>query len=192
MDRARNNKDVRRAFAEGDGRRLFAARDGRARGGRNRFSSPCWAARCGRPGVRQDDHGASFGAEAPRRLAEMVLARPLAPARGYLEADLPFRSCPRSLGALGAAHRPSDRRAPIRRQMVKVIAFAIEAGGAVPIAVGGAKTLLAAAFERLIADQGRRRASEARTSWRIIPGAGSRRERRRACEWRKDHGGQRA
>jgi phytoene dehydrogenase-like protein len=54
---------------------------------------------------------------------------------------------------------------------VKVIAFAIEAAGC-PIAVGGAKTLLAA-FERLIVDQGgavRPRADVVR----IIPGAGSR------------------
>ncbi len=55
--------------------------------------------------------------------------------------------------------------------MVRVIAFAIEAAGC-PIAVGGAKTLLAA-FERLIVEQGGALRSNADVV-RITPGAGAR------------------
>ena len=55
--------------------------------------------------------------------------------------------------------------------MVRVIAFAIEAAGC-PIAVGGAKTLLAA-FERLIVDHGGAVRSSADVV-RILPGTGAR------------------
>ena len=52
--------------------------------------------------------------------------------------DLPIRRAARALGAVGAALRASIPKAPIRAQMVKLIAFAVELAGC-PIAVGGAR-----------------------------------------------------
>ena len=71
---------------------------------------------------------------------------------------------------MGVAHGLGPESA-YSAAMAKVIAFAIEAAGC-PIAVGGAKSLLAA-FERLIVDQGGAVRANADVV-RIIPGPGSR------------------
>ena len=94
----------------------------------------------------------------------------LAPARGYLETT--YRSdAVRDLWAPWVLHTGLGPESAYSAAMVRVIAFAIEAAGC-PIAVGGAKTLLAA-FERLIVDQGGAVRTNADVV-RITPGAGAR------------------
>ena len=105
----------------------------------------------------------------PRRLAEWF-GEALAPARGYLETT--YRSdAVRDLWAPWVLHTGLGPESAYSAAMAKVIAFAIEAAGC-PIAVGGAKTLLAA-FERLIVDQGGAVRPNAEVV-RITPGPGSR------------------
>jgi phytoene dehydrogenase-like protein len=105
----------------------------------------------------------------PRNLAAWF-GEALAPARGYLETA--YRSdAVRDLWAPWVLHTGLGPESAYSAAMVRVIAFAIEAAGC-PIAVGGAKTLLAA-FERLIVDQGGAVRSNADVA-RVIPGPGSR------------------
>ncbi|MGO9358567.1 MAG: phytoene desaturase family protein [Xanthobacteraceae bacterium] len=75
----------------------------------------------------------------------------LAPARGYLETTYQSDAI-RALWAPWVLHTGLGPESAYSAEMAKVIAFAIELAGC-PIAVGGARNLLAA-FERLIADQG--------------------------------------
>ena len=133
-----------------------------------RFSSPCWAARYGRPQSPRRSR-ARLWRRGPRRLAEWF-GEALAPARGYLETT--YRSdAVRDLWAPWVLHTGLGPESAYSAAMAKVIAFAVEAAGC-PIAVGGAKTLLAA-FERLIVDQGGAVRPNADVV-RIIPGPGSR------------------
>jgi phytoene dehydrogenase-like protein len=105
----------------------------------------------------------------PRRLAAWF-GEALAPARGYLEGTYQSEAI-HALWAPWVLHTGLGPESAYSAAMVKVIAFAIEAAGC-PIAVGGAKMLLAA-FERLIVDQGGAVRSNADVV-RIIPGPGSR------------------
>ena len=75
----------------------------------------------------------------------------LTPARNYLETTYTSDAI-RALWAPWVLHTGLGPESAYSAAMTKVIAFAIEAAGC-PIAVGGARSLLAA-FERLIADQG--------------------------------------
>ena len=98
------------------------------------------------------------------------MAKRSRPRAGYLEAT--YRSdAVRDLWAPWVLHTGLGPESAYSAAMVKVIAFAIEAAGC-PIAVGGAKTLVAA-FERLIVDQGGAVRTNADVV-RIIPGPGSR------------------
>ena len=114
MDRARNVKTFD-ALAEGDGQRL-RGRDGRARRGR---AVPLRAARRLALVVRngQDDRARGL-APRPARSRGMVRRGARAGAR-LSRGDLPIGRGSRALGAVGAAHRASDRRAPIRRRWRK-------------------------------------------------------------------------
>jgi phytoene dehydrogenase-like protein len=75
----------------------------------------------------------------------------LAPARGYLETTYQSDAI-HALWAPWVLHTGLGPESAYSAEMAKVIAFAVELAGC-PIAVGGARALLAA-FERLIADQG--------------------------------------
>jgi len=75
----------------------------------------------------------------------------LTPARGYLETTYQSDAI-HALWAPWVLHTGLGPESAYSAEMAKVIAFAVELAGC-PIAVGGARTLLAA-FERLITDQG--------------------------------------
>jgi phytoene dehydrogenase-like protein len=88
----------------------------------------------------------------PRALAAWF-GEALRPSRNYLEST--YRSeAIHALWAPWGLHCGLNPESAYSAQMVKLIAFAVELAGC-PIAVGGAKTLLAA-FARLIEDQGGR------------------------------------
>jgi len=94
----------------------------------------------------------------------------LAPARGYLETTYQSEAV-RALWAPWVLHTGLGPESAYSAEMAKVIAFAVEFAGC-PIAVGGARNLLAA-FERLITDQGGRIRTGADVA-RVIEGAGGR------------------
>ena len=86
----------------------------------------------------------------PRALAAWV-GEALRPSRHYLESTYASDKL-HALWAPWGLHCGLNPESAYSAQMVKVIAFAVEMAGC-PIAVGGAKTLLAA-FEKLIGDHG--------------------------------------
>jgi phytoene dehydrogenase-like protein len=88
----------------------------------------------------------------PRGLAAWF-GEALRPSRHYLESTYSSDAI-HALWAPWGLHCGLNPESAYSAQMIKVIAFAVELAGC-PIAVGGAKTLIAA-FERLIADQGGR------------------------------------
>ena len=88
----------------------------------------------------------------PRNLAAWF-GEALRPSRNYLESTYGSDAI-HALWAPWALHCGLNPESAYSAQMVKLIAFAVELAGC-PIAVGGAKTLLAA-FARLIEDQGGR------------------------------------
>lgn len=94
----------------------------------------------------------------------------LAPARGYLETTYQSEAA-RALWAPWVLHTGLGPESAYSAEMVKVIGFAIELAGC-PIAVGGAKNLLAA-FDRLIRDQGGTIRTGADVT-RVLPGPGGR------------------
>ena len=165
MDRARNIKTFD-ALAEGDGG-AFAAEMG-ALGADAPFvfallGGSLWSSGTAKTLARE------LWRRRPRRLAEWF-GGALAPARAYLETT--YRSdAVRDLWAPWVLHTGLGPESAYSAAMVKVIAFAVEAAGC-PIAVGGAKTLVAA-FERLIVDQGGAARANADVV-RIISGAGAR------------------
>ena len=165
MDRARNVKTFD-ALAEGDGGAFAAEMDALGADAPFLFSllgGSLWSSGIAKTLARE------LWRRGPRNLAEWF-GEALAPARGYLEAT--YRSdAVRDLWAPWVLHTGLGPESAYSAAMVKVIAFAIEAAGC-PIAVGGAKTLLAA-FERLIVDQGGAVRANADVV-RIIPGPGSR------------------
>ena len=120
----------------------------------------------------------------PRELAAWF-GEALTPARHYLEATYASDAV-HALWAPWGLHCGLNPESAYSAQMVKVIAFAVELAGC-PIAVGGAKTLLAA-FERLIADKAARFGA-ARTSSASIPRARRARAGRAACVGGTDRGG---
>ena len=92
--------------------------------------------------------------EAWRRGPRALLAwfgEALRPSRNYLEATYASEAI-HALWAPWGLHCGLNPESAYSAQMIKVIAFAVELAGC-PIAVGGARTLVAA-FEKLIADQG--------------------------------------
>ena len=92
--------------------------------------------------------------EAWRRGPRALLAwfgEALRPSRNYLESTYASEAI-HALWAPWGLHCGLNPESAYSAQMIKVIAFAVELAGC-PIAVGGARTLLAA-FEKLIADQG--------------------------------------
>ena len=165
MDRARNIKTFD-ALAEGDGRAFAAEMDALGADAPFLFAllgGSLWSSGIAKTIMRE------LWRRGPRRLAEWF-GEALAPARGYLEAT--YRSdAVRALWAPWVLHTGLGPESAYSAAMAKVIAFAIEAAGC-PIAVGGAKTLLAA-FERLIVDQGGAVRPSAEVV-RITPGPGSR------------------
>ena len=88
----------------------------------------------------------------PRALAAWF-GEALRPSRHYLESTYASDHI-HALWAPWGLHCGLNPESAYSAQMIKVIAFAVELAGC-PIAVGGAKSLLAA-FERLIVDQGGR------------------------------------
>ena len=146
MDRTRNVKTFE-ALAEGDGApsRPRWTRSAPTRRSCSRLlGGSLWSSGMARTLVRE------VWRRGPRSLAAWF-GEALAPARGYLETT--YRSdAIRALWAPWVLHTGLGPESAYSAAMAKVIAFAIEAAGC-PIAVGGAKTLLAA-FERLIVDQG--------------------------------------
>jgi phytoene dehydrogenase-like protein len=165
MDRARNIKTFD-ALAEGDGRAFAAEMD--ALGADAPFLFALLGGSLWSPGIAKT-LAQQLWRRGPRNLAEWF-GEALAPARGYLEAT--YRSdAVRDLWAPWVLHTGLGPESAYSAAMVKVIAFAIEAAGC-PIAVGGAKTLVAA-FDRLIVDQGGAVRANADVV-RITPGPGSR------------------
>jgi phytoene dehydrogenase-like protein len=154
------------ALAEGDGRAFAAEMDALGADAPFLFAllgGSLWSSGIAKTLARE------LWRRGPRNLAEWF-GEALAPARGYLEAT--YRSeAVRDLWAPWVLHTGLGPESAYSAAMVKVIAFAVEAAGC-PIAVGGAKTLLAA-FERLIVDQGGAVRPSADVV-RIIPDAGSR------------------
>ena len=165
MDRARNVKTFD-ALAEGDGGAFAAEMEALGADAPFLFAllgGSLWSSGIAKTLARE------LWRRGPRNLAEWF-GEALAPARGYLEAT--YRSeAVRDLWAPWVLHTGLGPESAYSAAMVKVIAFAVEAAGC-PIAVGGAKTLLAA-FERLIVDQGGAVRPSADVV-RIIPDAGSR------------------
>ena len=165
MDRARNVRTFD-ALAEGDGGAFAAEMDALGADAPFLFAllgDSLWSSGIAKTLARE------LWRRGPRRLAEWF-GEALAPARGYLETT--YRSdAVRALWAPWVLHTGLGPESAYSAAMVKVIAFAIEAAGC-PIAVGGARTLLAA-FERLIVDQGGAVRANAEVV-RIIPGPGSR------------------
>ena len=86
----------------------------------------------------------------PRALGAWV-GEALRPSRHYLESTYTSDAL-HALWAPWGLHCGLNPESAYSAQMVKVIAFAVEAAGC-PVAVGGAKTLLKA-FERMIVDRG--------------------------------------
>ena len=165
MDRARNVKTFD-ALAEGDGAAFAAEMDALGADAPFLFSllgGSLWSSGIAKTLARE------LWRRGPRNLAAWF-GEALAPARGYLETA--YRSdAVRDLWAPWVLHTGLGPESAYSAAMVRVIAFAVEAAGC-PIAVGGAKTLLAA-FERLIVDQGGAVRPSADVA-RIIPGPGSR------------------
>src|SRR5271169_4140679 len=165
MDRARNVRTFD-ALAEGDGSAFAAEMDALGTDAPFLFSllgGSLWSSGIAKTLARE------LWRRGPRNLAAWF-GEALAPARGYLEAT--YRSdAVRALWAPWVLHTGLGPESAYSAAMVRVIAFAVEAAGC-PIAVGGAKTLLAA-FERLIVDQGGAVRPNADVV-RIIPGPGSR------------------
>src|SRR5271154_7137645 len=137
MDRARNVKtfDV---LAEGDGRAFAAEMDALGADAPFLFAllgGSLWSFGVVKTILRQAWN------RGPRNLAAWF-GEALAPARGYLETT--YRSdAIRALWAPWVLHTGLGPESAYSVEMAKVIAFAVEAAGC-PIAVGGAKTLLAA------------------------------------------------
>ena len=165
MDRARNVKTFD-TLAEGDGRAFAAEMDALGADAPFLFAllgGSLWSSGIAKTLARE------LWRRGPRNLAAWF-GEALAPARGYLETT--YRSdAVRDLWAPWVLHTGLGPESAYSAAMAKVIAFAIEAAGC-PIAVGGAKTLVAA-FERLIVDQGGAVRANADVV-RIIPGPGSR------------------
>ena len=127
-----------------DGRRRgVRPRDGRAWAPTRRSCSRCSAAACGRATTAMLIAREAWK-RGPRALAAWF-GEALRPARHYLEATYPSDAL-HALWAPWGLHCGLNPESAYSAQMVKVIAFAVEVAGC-PIAVGGAKTLLAA-FER--------------------------------------------
>ena len=181
MDRARNVKTFD-ALAEGDGRAFAADMDALGADAPFLFAmlgGSLWSSGIAKTLARE------VWRRGPRKLAEWF-GEALAPARNYLEAT--YRSdAVRDLWAPWVLHTGLGPESAYSAAMVKVIAFAIEAAGC-PIAVGGGKTLVAA-FERLIVGS-RRRGATKRGRRAHHPRRRLTRSRSRACERRKDDGGQ--
>jgi phytoene dehydrogenase-like protein len=165
MDRARNVKTFD-ALAEGDGRAFASEMDALGADAPFLFSllgGSLWSSGIAKTLARE------LWRRGPRNLAAWF-GEALAPARGYLETT--YRSdAVHDLWAPWVLHTGLGPESAYSAEMVKVIAFAVEAAGC-PIAVGGAKTLVQA-FERLIVDQGGAVRSNADVA-RITPGAGAR------------------
>jgi phytoene dehydrogenase-like protein len=164
MDRARNIKTFD-ALAEGDGRAFAGEMDALGADAPFLFAllgGSLWSSGVAKTIMRE------AWRRGPRRLAEWF-GEALSPARGYLETTYQSDAV-RALWAPWVLHTGLGPESAYSAAMAKVIAFAIEAAGC-PVAVGGAKTLLAA-FERLIVDQGG--AVRANTDVvRIVPGPGA-------------------
>ena len=165
MDRARNIATFE-ALAEGDGRAFSAEMDALAADAPFLFAllgGSLWSSSMAKTIAR------AMWRKGPRGLAAWF-GEALAPARGYLETT--YRSeAVRALWAPWVLHTGLGPESAYSAAMARVIAFAIEAAGC-PIAVGGARSLLAA-FERLIVDQGGALRVNADVV-RILPDAGGR------------------
>ena len=165
MDRARNVKTFD-ALAEGDGGAFATEMDALGADAPFLFAllgGSLWSSGIAKTIARE------AWRRGPRRLAAWF-GEALAPARGYLEGTYQSEAI-HALWAPWVLHTGLGPESAYSAAMVKVIAFAIEAAGC-PIAVGGAKMLLAA-FERLIVDQGGAVRPNADVV-RVLPGPGSR------------------
>jgi phytoene dehydrogenase-like protein len=165
MDRARNVKTFD-ALAEGDGGAFAAEMDALGADAPFLFAllgGSLWSSGIAKTIMRE------AWRRGPRRLAAWFGAA-LAPARGYLEATYQSEAI-RALWAPWVLHTGLGPESAYSAAMANVIAFAIEAAGC-PVAVGGAKSLLAA-FERLIVDQGGAVRSNADVV-RLVSGPGAR------------------
>jgi phytoene dehydrogenase-like protein len=165
MDRARNVKTFE-ALAEGDGQAFSGEMDALGQDAPFVFAllgGSLWSPATARTILSQ------VLRRGPRGLAAWF-GDLLAPARGYLEATYRSEGV-RALWAPWVLHAGLSPESAYSAAMAKVIAFAIEAAGC-PIAVGGAKTLLAA-FERLIVDEGGKVRTNADVV-RIVPQTGGR------------------
>ena len=146
MDRARNIKTFE-ALAEGDGLAFAAEMD--ALGADAPFLFTLLGGSLWSSGIVR-----TIAREAWRRGTRRFAAwfgEALQPARAYLETTYQSEAV-RALWAPWVLHTGLGPESAYSGAMAKVIAFAIEVAGC-PIAIGGAKTLLAA-FERIILDQG--------------------------------------
>jgi phytoene dehydrogenase-like protein len=148
MDRQRNVETFE-ALAAGDGQRFAGEMDQMGAYAPFLFSllgGQLWSRKMAMTVARE------AWKRGPRALAAW-LGEALRPSRHYLEATYDSDVI-HALWAPWGLHCGLNPESVYSAQMIKVIAFAIELAGC-PIAVGGAKSLLAA-FDRLITDQGGR------------------------------------